>query len=138
MNKTEYVDSISRALSGRVDPQVQRETVQYYREYIDSQIVKGNPEETVLATLGDPHLLAKSVIASQPANAESTVKEESVKKSLEALLQEKKPILILIAVLLVLVLLLGLVFKVLIKLLPILLPAAAVFFVIRAIRNRKR
>ena len=38
------------------------EHVRYYREYIDSEIRRGKTEAEVLAQLGDPRLLARSIV----------------------------------------------------------------------------
>ncbi|MBO4336547.1 MAG: DUF1700 domain-containing protein [Lachnospiraceae bacterium] len=135
MNRHEYIETINRTLSGRVKPDVQQETVKYYKEYIDSQIVKGTEEAMVLATLGDPALLAKTVIASQPEpyGDEAGVRQavpESVKKA-----QDRKLILILIVVLIVLFLALGLVFKVVYKLLPIIVPVGIIVWAVKKLRS---
>ena len=136
MTKQEYISVISKTLSGRVKPEVQKETLEYYKEYIDSQIVKGSSEEMVLATLGDPKLLAKTVIASQPeAYGDEAMTRSAVPES-ERRSQDRKLILILICVLLILFLVIGLVFKVVWKLLPILIPVGIIAFVIRKLRER--
>ena len=135
MTKQEYIDTISRTLSGRVEPSVQQDTVRYYKDYIDAEIIKGSTEEMVLATLGDPKLLAKTVIASQPepygdeAVTRNAVPEAKRKE------QDRKLILILVVALLVLLLVLGLVFSAVMKLLPILIPVGIVVFVIRRFRK---
>lgn len=62
MDRTEFIDRLQRALAGGVNSSRVAENVQYYREYIDVEIRKGRSEEEVLASLGDPRLLAKSII----------------------------------------------------------------------------
>ncbi len=137
MTKHEYIDAISRTLSGRVEPSLQKETRQYYKEYIDEQIVKGNSEEMVLATLGDPALLAKTVIASQPEPYGDEAVTRSAVPEAERKKQDRKLILILIAVILVLFLVLGLVFTAIFKLLPILIPVGIACFLINKLRGRR-
>lgn len=62
MNKEEFIMRLQHALaSGMPGGQVDGH-VRYYREYIDSEIHKGKTEEEVLSQLGDPRLLAKSII----------------------------------------------------------------------------
>ena len=138
MNRHEYMDAISRTLSGRVSPDVQKETLAYYKDYIQGEIVKGNSEEMVLATLGDPKLLAKTVIASQPEPYGPETRERSAVPESEKLSQDRKLILILVVAVVVLLLVLGLVFSAILKLLPILIPAAAVFWIIQRIRGKRR
>ncbi len=62
MDRTEFIDRLQRALAGGVNSSRVAENVQYYQEYIDVEIRKGRSEAEVLASLGDPRLLAKSII----------------------------------------------------------------------------
>lgn len=62
MDRTEFIERLQRALASGVNSSRVAENVQYYREYIDVEIRKGRSEEEVLASLGDPRLLAKSII----------------------------------------------------------------------------
>lgn len=52
------------------------ENVSYYEEYIATQVRAGRTEEEVLAELGDPRLLARSIAEAQ-MRAENEVTEES-------------------------------------------------------------
>ena len=62
MDRTEFIDKLQRALAGGLNSGQVAENVNYYQEYIDSEIRKGRSEEEVMAQLGDPRLLAKSII----------------------------------------------------------------------------
>lgn len=62
MDKREFIDKLQRALAGGLNSSLVAENVRYYEEYIDSEIRKGKSEAEVLGTLGDPRLLAKSII----------------------------------------------------------------------------
>ena len=62
MNKEEFIEKLQRALAGGLNSSQVADNIRYYREYIDSEIRKGHREEEVLAQLGDPRLLAKSII----------------------------------------------------------------------------
>ena len=73
MDKLEFSDLLRRSLSGRLDAAAVDEHVQYYNDYIDIRIKKGSSEEEVLAQLGDPRLIAKSILnASNAANPDTT------------------------------------------------------------------
>lgn len=62
MNKQEFIDRLRAALNGRIPaPQVE-ETVSYYRDYINVEMRKGRSEEEVLKSLGDPRLIARTII----------------------------------------------------------------------------
>lgn len=62
MDKTEFIEKLQRALAGGLNSSQVAENVSYYQEYIDSQIRKGHSEAEVMEQLGDPRLLAKSII----------------------------------------------------------------------------
>lgn len=62
MNKQEFVDKLRATLSGRVSASLVEENVAYYEEYINTQVRMGRAENSVLSDLGDPRLIAKSII----------------------------------------------------------------------------
>ena len=59
MNKQEFVDRLRMALNGRVSPGLVMDNVNYYQDYINTEIRKGRTEEEVLESLGDPRLIAR-------------------------------------------------------------------------------
>ena len=63
MGGQEFLDKLRLALSGQVAASQVEESIAYYREYISTQIRMGQSEETVLRNLGDPRLIAKSIIS---------------------------------------------------------------------------
>lgn len=62
MDRTEFMDRLQRALAGGVNSSQVAENVRYYQDYIDTEIRKGRSEADILSSLGDPRLLAKSII----------------------------------------------------------------------------
>lgn len=62
MDKSEFIEKLQRALAGGLNSGQVAENVRYYQEYIDSEIRRGRSEAEVMAQLGDPRLLAKSII----------------------------------------------------------------------------
>ncbi|MDE6845460.1 MAG: DUF1700 domain-containing protein [Lachnospiraceae bacterium] len=62
MSKEEFIEKLQRALAGGLNSSQVADNIRYYREYIDSEVRKGRREEEVLAQLGEPRLLAKSII----------------------------------------------------------------------------
>ncbi|MBO5291822.1 MAG: DUF1700 domain-containing protein [Lachnospiraceae bacterium] len=65
MTKKEFLDKLRIALNGKVHYSVIQENIEYYETYISMQVRKGRMEEEVLAELGDPRLLAKTIIEAQ-------------------------------------------------------------------------
>lgn len=68
MSKQDFIDRLRAALNGKVSPGQVIENVNYYEEYINTQIRMGRTDEEVLADLGDPRLIAKSIVT---ANGDS-------------------------------------------------------------------
>lgn len=65
MNKQEFLDRLRVALNGRVASGLVTENLNYYENYINTEIRKGRSEEEVLDSLGDPRLLAKTLVQTQ-------------------------------------------------------------------------
>lgn len=62
MNRYEFISTLRASLTGKVPSTTVEDNVQYYEEYIEIQLRQGKSEEEVLKALGDPRLLAKTVI----------------------------------------------------------------------------
>jgi hypothetical protein len=73
MSKFEFINTLKEALEGEVAQAVIDENLSYYRHYIDEEIRKGKSETEVLQQLGDPRLIAKTIIdTSSMANSSRT------------------------------------------------------------------
>ncbi len=70
MTKFDFIENLKRALTGKINPSELADTILYYEDYIDGEIRKGEREEEVLARLGDPRLLAKSIMAANHTESE--------------------------------------------------------------------
>ena len=66
MDKDEFLSTLRSSLSGSVSAGVINENMNYYEDYINTEIRKGRSEEEVLDTLGDPRLIAKTVADTAP------------------------------------------------------------------------
>lgn len=62
MDKKEFIEKLQRSLASGLDSSLVAENIRYYQDYIEEQIRKGKSEDEVIAALGDPRLLAKSII----------------------------------------------------------------------------
>lgn len=72
MTKIEFLDGLRTALSSDVTAQEMQENLSYYSQYIDDEIRKGRTEQEVLDELGDPWIIARTII---DANGGTTAKE---------------------------------------------------------------
>lgn len=71
MNKIEFVEQMRRSLSSIDDYTYVNDTIAYYEHYIESQMRMGKSEELVMRELGDPRLIAKSILASHASENET-------------------------------------------------------------------
>ena len=74
MDKQEFINRLRSALNGKISPSLVEENAAYYADYINTQIRLGKSEEEVLAHLGDPRLIAKTIVMAN----DGTAFEESV------------------------------------------------------------
>ncbi len=56
-----------RALSGRLEQSAIEEHIRYYEDYIDIRLRTGDSPEMLQEKLGDPRLLAKTLISAKEA-----------------------------------------------------------------------
>ncbi len=71
MTKKQFLLELRDFLNGRVEEREITRQVHYYEDYINSQVAGGKEESLVIEELGDPRLLAKTIIASSPVTNES-------------------------------------------------------------------
>ena len=62
MTKQEFLDGLRRSLVNGLETAEINEHIRYYSDYIDSKIRMGIPEEEVMASLGEPRLIAKTLL----------------------------------------------------------------------------
>ena len=78
MTKYEFLNDLKASLIGNVSGQIINENMQYYDEYISGEVRKGKTERETLDELGDPRLIARTIIDTQGDNsARSTYADES-------------------------------------------------------------
>ncbi len=62
MNKSEFLEILQQQLNGEMPANEIYSNIHYYDEYIEREIASGKSEEEVLGQLGDPRLIAKTLI----------------------------------------------------------------------------
>lgn len=62
MNKTEFLEILRTQLLSDMPPIQAASHVEYYENYINQQVEAGKPEDVVLEELGDPRLIAKTIL----------------------------------------------------------------------------
>lgn len=139
MTRFEFSHQLRKALSGRISHKLVNENVAYYENYIDAEIKKGRSEKEILEKLGDPRLIAKTIIGT--AGTENMLYgEEASEKNKGGSFSGKVLHLPLWIGLLLLLLVVLVVFKivglVLGALLPFLIPVVLIYLLIRYFRDR--
>lgn len=62
MTKRQFMEELRVSLEGMVSPAVIQENLNYYENYINEQIRNGKSEQDVLNELGNPRLIARTII----------------------------------------------------------------------------
>lgn len=156
MTKQEFIEEIGRSLKGKIDDVEYMKQLEYYSSYIDDEVRKGKTEEEVLEALGDPRLIAKTIVqtyvmSDDPTRSyykaeangfrEETYEDDSDSRSntetkFEEYTDKAKRILYIALGVLVLLLVLSLVFKVVAFLAPIAFVILAVIIIVNLLKNR--
>ena len=157
MSKTEFLDILYNQLSGQMPEGNVAAHVQYYRNYIEDEQRKGRTEADVLNELGDPRLIARTLLDTEvgsgsPQNgstysapyseaasnynkydssdsASGHVKKHSFKLDLSTWYGKVAVILIAAVVLLLLVTILGV-------LIPVMIVAGVIMYIVSQFRKR--
>lgn len=64
MNRNEFLKKLSEALENDLSAPEVRENLEYYDSYIRSEIKNGKSEQEVLDMLGDPWMIARTIVDS--------------------------------------------------------------------------
>lgn len=142
MDRRKFLDELQRALSSDLAPKDIQENIEYYNDYIRSEIAKGRTEKDVLDELGDPWILARTIKDSKGyTNAQDVVFEttdDGVKMesagsgSSDKWKKIKGVLLTILVVIVVFTILRGLLRIVL----PIAVPLLAVYIIVKIIKKR--
>ena len=128
-----------KALSGRVNYQIVNDNVAYYENYIDSEIRKGRSEKEVLNELGDPRLLARTIIdtAEESDRVYGEEEEERNGKNLFGRILRLPSWVFVLLMFVVFLVVLNIVGFVIATVLPVALPLLLLCYVIRYFRRRR-
>ena len=69
MTKHEFLDILNTQLAGQLSSSDTASHVAYYRDYIDTEIKNGRKESDILDDLGDPRLIARTIIDTSPTSS---------------------------------------------------------------------
>ncbi|MBR1476596.1 MAG: DUF1700 domain-containing protein [Lachnospiraceae bacterium] len=146
MTRQEFLEKLRAALNGRIPAASVNENVNYYEDYIITEVRKGRIEEDVLKELGDPRLIAKTIItaggresgayAEDYVYGENTYDEGEKKISSGWDIVRRLPSwLVILIVAIVVISILVLAFSVLSVFAPFILVMLGVIFLVRILRD---
>lgn len=62
MNRNDFLTTLMNALENELPPQEIKNNIEYYNHYFDTELQEGKSEEEILSTLGDPRLIAHTIL----------------------------------------------------------------------------
>lgn len=78
MSKQEFLETLRRALARELSESEVADNINYYWNYIEQQIAMGKSEEQVLLELGDPRLIARTILQVDEKRDEESFAESTV------------------------------------------------------------
>ena len=76
MNRVEFLEGLNEALKGEVDSREYQDAIKYYSDYIEAKMREGMSEEEVISSLGNPRLIAKSILQAHENKTKDTGRRE--------------------------------------------------------------
>ena len=142
MDKEAFLLGLRQALTGNLPADVVDSHIEYYRDYINSKIRMGESEQDVVASLGNPRLIARSILevsdtayqraeyqqSTDYSEQESSSQFKSWKKKMPGWLKS-------LIVFLVVILVINLLFRLAFSLLPVFLPILLILLVVKFFRD---
>ncbi len=147
MTQTEFIDTLSGCLTGKVSVGTVQDNISYYRQYFAEEIRNGRTEEQICEALGSPQIIAKGILEAEKFQTNSDAdysqdidEERDFRSGAEKITQRVKEFHLpgwLVAVLHIIVffVVIDLALTVFSALAPIVLPICIVLFVVHIFKN---
>ena len=68
MTRQEFLEQLKTSLQGEVPASVLQENLRYYDDYIMAEVRAGRTEHEVIDEIGDPRLIARTIIDTSPGD----------------------------------------------------------------------
>ena len=78
MSKEEFLDTLRKVLARELSESEVADNINYYWNYIEQQIASGKTEEQVLQELGDPRLIARTILQVDEKREEEPYQDAAV------------------------------------------------------------
>ena len=144
MERQMFLDSLRKALYGKISDAELEGHIRYYETYMAQEAAKGRSEAEILGELGDPRLLAKTIAETaggrRSGAVEYTISEDGQEEEPKVRVRDLegwKAMLFKGAVFAVILLVIVLIFHLMVALLPFLCLLGLGVWVIRILQNRR-
>lgn len=165
MTKADFISGLREALEGNLPSRAVEEQIIYYNQYITEEAGKGKSEEEVIQALGDPWVLAQTIIEAEggvdfqtvydtdgePIREERDRRHNTERRSSGAYNDQEygnvhvfrfdkwwKKLLLILTVVMVVLFVVAVITGLVQFLMPLIIPLLLIFFVIRIIENYRR
>lgn len=155
MTRSEFLSQLKSALQIDLNPAAVQENINYYNQYISEEVAKGKSEEEVLQMLGDPWILAHTIIDASDGTDYETVYEAEGNTYSSSDTQQSyhkgnpnvhvfgldtwwKKLLLLLSVIMIVLLVVVIISGVVQLLAPILVPILIIMIIVRLIGGGRR
>lgn len=75
MSREDFLQGLERALEGSIPAPMVREQLRYYEGYIRTELERGRSEQDIMEELGDPRLIARTILDTTPGAAEGAYED---------------------------------------------------------------
>lgn len=79
MTKVEFLEHLRKELTGNIDQRAVQDNIDYYDRYISDEVRCGKGEEEVLQMLGDPWVIAQTIIEASDSTSMGDMYEETTR-----------------------------------------------------------
>ena len=150
MTKYEFINKLQAALENELNSNKVLENVNYYNDYIDSEIRAGRSESEVIAELGDPWAIAMNIIDTE-GEGSSNYEEYSYMSSDDSQKQRSsngpkvhvfgldkwwKKLLLILGVIGVVMIVFSIITGIISLIAPIIVPVIIISFVLKLLKKR--
>ena len=152
MTRSEFLEKLRSALGNDLSGSVIQENVDYYNNYIQEEVNKGRSEAEVIEELGDPWVIARTIIDSIEGQKEVKSQRQTYDSGYEGYGQDTgdygnnvhvfrmegwKKVLLILGVIGVLILIVAVIGGIISLLAPIIIPALLIIVLIQILSNRR-
>ena len=144
MTKVEFLEHLRKELTGNISQRAVQDNIDYYDRYIIDEVKSGKSEKEVLQMLGDPWVIAQTIIEASDSTGTDDIYEESTGSySYGAYSQDRKKeksswwktLLLVLFIIMIIMCVLAIITGVIRLVAPILFPVAVVMLIIRFIKG---